>query len=79
MHCYMKGSSYHSAVAVMQVPFDHTKPAATLKARAKLVTDKNPKGYPHGVVPDGPIPPSMTTGSLFEVDGARRVTGVDDI
>jgi hypothetical protein len=49
------------------VPFDHNHPPATIKAQAKLVHDKKPKGYPRGMVPDGPIPASMTNGSMFEV------------
>ena len=49
------------------VPFDHNHPPATIKAQAKLVHDKKPKGYPKGNVPDGPIPSSMANGSMFEV------------
>lgn len=50
------------------VPFDHRHPPATIKAQAKLVHDRNARGYPQGKVPDGPIPASMTNGSVFEVE-----------
>ena len=32
------------------VPFDHTQPPATIKVHAKVVHDRNPKGYPKGHV-----------------------------
>jgi hypothetical protein len=52
------------------VPFDHTQPPATIKVHAKVVHDRNPKGYPKGHnVPTSPIPSSMTNGSsLIEVE-----------
>lgn len=31
------------------VPFDHERPPATIRATVKLVNDKNPKGYAKGV------------------------------
>eukprot|EP01051_Picozoa_sp_SAG22_P000005 SAG22_NODE_1_length_62449_cov_158.689270_5_plen_68_part_00 len=32
------------------VPFDHTRPPATIKVHAKQVFDRNPRGYPKGCV-----------------------------
>lgn len=54
---------------VSAVPFDHeSPPPATIKARAQVVHDKNPRGYAKGIVPDGPILASDTNGTVFDVE-----------
>lgn len=47
------------------VPFDHTKPSCTLKVQAKVVVDKDPKGYPKGEA-RVKTRKSLPTGNLHE-------------
>ena len=67
-HIMFGPQAFGGFVPVSSVPFDHESPPATIKARAKVVHDKSPKGYAQGKVPDGPIPASDTNGTAFDVE-----------